>query len=275
MLDEPWKTISSSRLPYRIRVPQGWMPQEPTESQKDEVWGDENLLTVEIATMVADATPADFSALSEANVKRIGFKLQSSELMAVAGMEARVFQLRLDRFIKKAIHVLRAAFHDGTYGWEVTLTVGDGSVEPDRSLFLKVLSTFERLDILLAADDTSGNVWALEPGDCFAALPFQVAKGELTVFMGGVDGFRRVACSEPHSGEVVAVLRAGAELPGPMEEIFGAYTGEELARSELGVVLMNPLLPEEKVPAGVEGVFVIAHPAGLSSGSVKRSEVSQ
>ena len=272
MLDEPWKTISSSRLPYRIRVPQGWMPQEPTESTKDEVWGEENLLTVEIATMVGDVAPADWFALSEANLKSIGFKVRSSELTPIPGMQARVFQARLDRFLKKAVNVLRAAFHDGTYGWEMTLTVGDGSVEPDRGLFLNLLTSFERLDILLAADDTSGNVWALVPGDCFAALPFQLGpKGGLTVFMGGVDGFKRVACSEPHAGEVVAVLRAGAELPGSMEEIFETYTGEALARSELGVVLMNPLLPEEKVPEGVEGLFVIAHPAGLTSGSAKHS----
>jgi hypothetical protein len=189
MPEESSPPRTSTRLPYRIRVPSGWEPQEPSESQKDEFWGDENLLTVEITTNQPDLSPREWFALSEANLRSMGFKLQSSELTVIPGIEARLIRAQIKGFLKKEVNVLRAPFHDGTCGWEVTLTVGDGSVEPDRNLFIEILSTFERRDVLLAADDTSGNVWALQPGDCFMSLPLHVGPEEFTVFIGGVDGF--------------------------------------------------------------------------------------
>lgn len=271
MPDESWSTFTSRGLPYRIRVPQGWEPQEPSESQKDEYWGEENLLTVEITTNLPDLTPGEWFSLCESNLKSMGFRLTSSEPLAISGIEARLIRAQIKGFLKKEINLLRAPFFDGTFAWEATLTVGDGSVEPDRSLFIDILSGFERMDVLLAADDTSGNVWALQPGDCFVSLPLQFAPEGLTVFIGGVDGFSRVACSEPHTGEVAEVLR-NLEM-GNMaaaDEVFEAYVGEPLSKSDFGMLIMEPL-PEENVPSGVQGLVVIAHRAGLQSGSVRGS----
>lgn len=276
---ESWTTFTSSRLPYRIRLPKGWGPQEPLpgDSQVERLWDDDhNNLSVEIAYGWR-VSPAKWFKISEANLKSMGIRLESSESIVVAGMEARILQGRRKNFLKpggKDMHMLRAPFHDGTYGWEVTLSVGDWTVEPDRSLFINLLTTFERLDVLLAADDTSGNVWALQPGDCFSSLPLGISgeAEEVTVFPGGVDGFRRVACSEPHTGEVAAVLRAEdiGNVRAP-QQIFEAYVGKPLPKSEFGILLMNPLPTLEKVPPGVEGVVVIAHPKGPWSGSARGS----
>lgn len=60
-------------------IPDGWTLQEPVESLKNELWGDENLLAIEITTNAADISPAEWLELAEANLKSMGFKLRSSE----------------------------------------------------------------------------------------------------------------------------------------------------------------------------------------------------
>lgn len=278
MTPESWTTFTSSRLPYRIRLPEGWSTEESSESDIDIFASAAGALFIKMQTDVVGVTPAEWLIAYEGFLAQEGLKIESSEPIVVAGMEARLYEIYERRFLQKQFRSLRAAFHDGTYGWHVTLTPSDRTRgEPERSLFTTVLTNFGPIAVLLAADDTSGNVWALQPGDCFASLPLHVPAekklGVVNLFLGGVDAFRRVACTEPHTGEVAAVLSDPSAL-GTLEEIFEAYVGEALVKSEFGILLMS-LNAEQptphNMPPGVAGVFVIAHPAGPWSGSARGS----
>jgi len=133
---------------------------------------------------------------------------------------------------------------------------------PDEALFRDFLASFDPTEVLLARDDPSGNIWALEAGDCFRSLPLLIEPRKVVEFWGGVDGFEKVSGrEEPHTGMVIAKF---AEIPGELTL--------DVDDPAFGGVLCLPGPGYDHPPDDVKAVLILAHAAGPYTGPYEEGE---
>jgi hypothetical protein len=143
-------------------------------------------------------------------------------------------------------------------GWDVTWVSPAGSEDVDRPLFVDIANQFWPSTGPL-------NVWSLNVGDCFSSLPITQPGegGRDAVFVGPLDQFAPVACTEPHTGEIFAALK---DVNADCDDAFESFVGRPLAGSSLKLLEFVPLHAAD-LPDGIASLCVVADPNGTSTGT--------
>ncbi|MGH2358564.1 MAG: hypothetical protein ACRDGJ_11250 [Candidatus Limnocylindria bacterium] len=264
---EVWEMHASADLGYQMAHPRTWnvmhLPVEGESRALDLFFGP---VSDEIDVyFYPGLTPnilanAWFRASVTFLEQAYGVTLDGNEEIVVGGLPARLLTLHATvegtgLFFQEAVLFGKGA------AWDLDWYSEPGNEVADRERFLQFLSTFTPTGTAPNAQTADHNVWGLQPGGCFASLPLLAPGGESALFFGGVDRFAPVGCGEPHTGEVMAVLSVVETAD--CDAVFAQYVGRPLAGSTLGV-LTFVTVANDNPPEGVEGLCVVADPAGAA-----------
>ena len=248
-----WERHVSKRFHYELAHPADW--DVDTSDQWDQFYSPKIAQLQALRDAVpADATLEQVAAAEVSSAERDGFTLDANEAYTLDGVTGRF--LTFHGTVSGIPSYQYEAFTiRGGYEYFVGMLTPIEDDSADRALFEQMLSTF-RFD---------RNVWGLAAGDCFTSLPLMGSAGQTALFVGGVDGFEKVACTDPHTGEVMAVLSPQATKR--CDAFFADYVGRAIEGSRLALLAFTPVAADY-APPDVTGVCVVTDPSGPSTGSV-------
>jgi hypothetical protein len=249
----------SSRYPYRIWIPTDWEP--GSIDAADAFYGPAGQqVDVRYYPSISEQPDAWFA---KARGVLEGFAPIDGEGEAIhAAGTAHFYQLH-PAANDQELTLYRLVVMDGTDAWDLTWVSPAGNESSDVIQFQTIANTFWPTGKPL-------NIWRLAVGDCFQSLPLgePSTDGVAGVFLGPVDGFARVDCGAPHTGEVIAAL---PELEAECEGTFEPYVGRALAGSALGLWKAIPLQRSD-LPAGTAALCIVsggASSTGTARGSAR------
>jgi hypothetical protein len=245
--------FASDRLPYRAVVPAGWGILElSTDGTQFDVFSSEESQQGISVVFFTLTLPGVYEDTEQTFLE--GKRIEASESINVGGRDGRLWRWSEHHLFGKDKRGLHVTFVDGVFTWQISMESEKGA--PGEALFHDFLDSFTPSEVLLGDDDPSGNIWALQPGDCFHSLPLPVEPRQVTEFLGSVDGFRKVASrDEPHTGMIITTF---SDIPKGFD-----FDSDDPA---MGAVLCRPMPGRDHPPDGVAGVLVLAHAAGPYTG---------
>ena len=249
----------SDRYPYSIWIPNDWTT--GTMGDADAFQGPAGQqIDVRFYESISDTPEAWFA---KARDVLDGFAPIEQELTVThpAG-QAHWFELHPTNQ-GQTLTLYRLVLIAGGDGWDVTWVSPAGTEQADKALFVDIANQFW-------PSTGSLNVWGLGVGDCFTSLP--IARpgdgGRDVVFVGPLDQFAAVECTEPHTGEVFEAL---ADVDAECGDAFETFVGRALDGSALKLLEFVPLHSSD-VPGGIASLCVVADPAGSSTGTARGSQ---
>lgn len=250
--------VVSDRYPYSIWIPSDWST--GTMGDADAFQGRAGQqIDVRHYASIADDPDTWFA---KARDVLTGFAPIAEEVAVThpAG-QARWFELH-PTSQGQTLDLYRLVLIAGGDGWDVTWVSPAGFEDVNKPLFVDIANQFWPMTGLL-------NVWGLGVGDCFSSLPV-AQPGDASrdvVFVGPLDQFTPVECTQPHTGEVIEAL---TEVDADCGDAFEAFVGRSIDESELKLLEFVPLHASD-LPDGIASLCVVADQSGSSTGSAKGS----
>jgi hypothetical protein len=246
--------LVSNRYPYSIWIPSNWTTGDMGDADAFEGPAGEQI-DVRYYESISGTPDAWFAKASEV---LSGFAPIEKDLAVThpAG-QAHWYELHPTNQ-GQTLTLFRLVLIAAGGGWDVTWVSPAGSEDVDRPLFVDIANQFWPSTGPL-------NVWSLNVGDCFSSLPITQPGdgGSDAVFVGPLDQFARVACTEPHTGEIFAALK---DVSADCGDAFEAFVGRPLAGSSLKLLEFVPLHAAD-LPDGIASLCVVADPKGTSTGT--------